>query len=87
MHKKSTSNFEYRRKGIQQAVLVKSKHPTPKKTMNFTSNWNKSLTHIDRGQQSGGFSYNDFYDSLRVLNDRSVRYLPLNSYFRTILIQ
>lgn len=67
-----------RHKKIQQADLNKIPHPQVKKTYNFgPSNANMTPTaKMYYNEQSGGFSYDDFYDSLRELNadphDRSV---------------
>ena len=73
MHKKSRSDFEIKHKRVQQAELVKSGYPKVKQNLHASSSWNKKLTiQASRypNQQAGGFSYDDFYDSLKELNSQ-----------------
>lgn len=76
---RSKSDVNLRFKKPQQAELRKSQNPQVKKAYNFSPSAKKSMTPSAKvlyNEQSGGFSYDDFYDSLKELNaernDRSV---------------
>ena len=76
---RSKSDVNMRLKKPQQAELHRSQYPQAKKTFNFARSAKKNMSSNSKlyyNEQSGGFSYDDFYDSLRELNaeknDRSV---------------
>ena len=58
---------------VKQAQLVRTQKPQFKKSQVLTSGMHNKSTTQSRyyNEQAGGFSYDDFYDSLRALNTQA----------------
>ncbi|CAI2360482.1 unnamed protein product [Moneuplotes crassus] len=73
-HMRSKSDVNMRVKRPQQAELRRSQIPQVKKAYNFSPSAKKSMTpsaKVLHNNQSGGFSYDNFYDSLKELNEEN----------------
>ena len=70
LHRKSKSDVGHMARKIQEAQLIRTQKPQFKKSQllsggnTTTSNYHPKYYN----EQAGGFSYDDFYDSLKALN-------------------